>query len=215
MAGRTQARARELQTLADRCSRTRRRSRRIAASWRVRGRRSRAAGGPRAEAKSSRRCGPVSTRWKTRAGGLEKGLDYMLLNFPLMDLLEPDLKVEQVMLSGLYHDINFTDIDRVDRCVTCHVAANRAASTARSGRRPSGRIPRLDSVRRRQLAASLRTFGCTDLSRGLDRATDFARAGHSPIDEESRHAGRRSTAGRRRSTSRCRFCPPSTPRPAV
>ncbi|MGI9648407.1 MAG: hypothetical protein ACR2OI_07795, partial [Acidimicrobiia bacterium] len=63
--------------------------------------------------------------FEERAGALGKGLDYMVLNFPLMDFLEPTIKVEQVMLSGLYHDINFTNIDRVDRCVTCHVASNR------------------------------------------------------------------------------------------
>jgi chromosome segregation ATPase len=62
---------------------------------------------------------------ETRIASLGKGVDYFLLNAPLMDFLRPSLKVEQVILPGLYQNINFTNIDRVDRCMTCHVAANR------------------------------------------------------------------------------------------
>ncbi len=42
-----------------------------------------------------------------RIATLSKNIDYFLLNAPLMDFLAPSLKVEQVMLPGLFHDINF------------------------------------------------------------------------------------------------------------
>lgn len=119
-----------------------------------------------------------------RAGNLEKNLDYMVLNFPLMDFLEPTIKVEQVMLSGLYQDINFTDIDRVDRCVTCHVAANRAGFDGEEWEAPFRTHPRFDLFVSDSSPHPYSTFGCTACHRGLDRATDFARAGHSPGDGE-------------------------------
>lgn len=124
------------------------------------------------------------TSLEDRVAGLGKGLDYMVLNFPLMDFLEPTLKVEQVMLPGLYHDINFTEIDRVDRCVTCHVAANRIGFDGEEWEAPFRSHPRLDLFVGDSSPHPYSTFGCTTCHSGLDRATDFARAGHSPIDAE-------------------------------
>ena len=123
-----------------------------------------------------------------RAAGLEKNVDYLLLNFPLMDFLEPTLKVEQVMLSGLYHDINFTDIDRVDRCMTCHVAANRVGFEGEEWEAPYRSHPRLDVFVGDGSPHPYGTFGCTSCHQGLDRSTDFARAGHSPSDAEEQGA---------------------------
>lgn len=118
-----------------------------------------------------------------RIATLEKGADYLLLNFPLMDFLEPDIKVEQVMLSGLYHDINFTDIDRVDRCMTCHVASNRPGFDGEEWEHPFRTHPQLDLFVGDNSLHPYNTYGCTSCHQGLDRATDFSRAGHSPIDE--------------------------------
>ena len=126
------------------------------------------------------------TTLEDRVAGLDKGLDYLLLNFPLMDMLEPDLKIEQVMLSGLYHDINFTDIERVDRCMTCHVAANRTGFDGEEWEAPFRSHPRLDLFVGDNSPHPYATFGCTSCHEGLDRATDFARAGHSPADEATR-----------------------------
>jgi cytochrome c2 len=121
---------------------------------------------------------------EVRIANLGKGLDYLALNFPLMDFLEPTLKVEQVMLPGLFHDINFTEIDRVDRCVTCHVAANRVGFDGEEWEPPFRSHPRLDLFVGDTSPHPYATFGCTTCHQGLDRATDFARAGHSPSDPE-------------------------------
>ncbi len=128
------------------------------------------------------------TSLEDRVSNLDKGVPYLLLNFPLMDMLEPDLKIEQVMLSGLFHDINFADIDRVDRCMTCHVAANRAGFEGEEWEAPYRSHPRLDLFVGDTSPHPYATFGCTTCHEGLDRATDFARAGHSPIDEETLEA---------------------------
>jgi cytochrome c2 len=115
-----------------------------------------------------------------RIATLSKNIDYFLLNAPLMDFLQPSLKVEQVMLPGLYHDINFTKIDRVDRCMTCHVATRRAGFDGADWKEPLRSHPRLDLFVGDTSPHPYGRFGCTICHGGLDRATEFSRAGHSP-----------------------------------
>jgi cytochrome c2 len=136
---------------------------------------------------------------ETRIASLGKGVDYFLLNAPLMDFILPSLKVEQVILPGLFHNINFTNIDRVDRCMTCHVAANRPDfeddpnTKDVEWREPFRSHPRLDLFVGDGSPHPYTRFGCTICHGGLDRATEFARAGHSlPLlaahDEEGQKA---------------------------
>ncbi|HEX9669924.1 MAG TPA: c-type cytochrome [Thermoanaerobaculia bacterium] len=120
-----------------------------------------------------------------RLAQLSKDLDFFLLNAPLMDFVQPSLKIEQVVLPGLYHDINFTDVDRVDRCMTCHVAANRPGfEDEKEWRQPFRSHPRLDLFVGDGSPHPYTRFGCTTCHGGLDRATEFARAGHTPESEE-------------------------------
>ena len=123
-----------------------------------------------------------------RVANLSKDIDYYLLNAPLMDFLQPTLKVEQVILPGLYHDINFTRIDRVDRCMTCHVAANRAGFEGEDFPEPLRSHPRLDLFVGDGSPHPYGRFGCTICHGGLDRSTEFARAGHSPRSPEQQKA---------------------------
>jgi cytochrome c2/archaellum component FlaC len=135
---------------------------------------------------------------ETRVAVLDKDVDYLLLNAPLLDFVQPTLKVEQVILPGLYHNINFTEISRVDRCVTCHVAANRPGFEDKVKVAVGGKVeerqvpqpfrthPRLDVFVGDGSPHPYTRFGCTSCHGGLDRATEFARAGHSPSSEEQR-----------------------------
>jgi cytochrome c2/predicted nucleic acid-binding Zn-ribbon protein len=121
---------------------------------------------------------------ETRAAGLKKNIDYFLLNAPLMDFLKPTLKIEQAILPGLNHNINFTEINRVDRCMTCHVAANRPGFDGPEWKEPFRTHPRLDLFVGDSSPHGYTQYGCTVCHGGLDRATDFSRAGHSPRDEK-------------------------------
>ncbi len=121
-----------------------------------------------------------------RRVNLAKGFDFFALNAPLTDFVQPDLKVEQVMLPGLVNDINFTEVQRVDRCATCHVASGRAGFDGDSWQHPFRSHPRLDVFVGAASPHPYNTFGCSACHGGLDRATDFARAGHSPASEEQR-----------------------------
>ena len=126
------------------------------------------------------------TSLETRAAALEKDLGYFLLNAPLMDFVKPTLSVQQVILPGLTHNINFTEINRVDRCVTCHVAANRPGFDGEEWPQPFRSHPRLEEFVGDSSPHPYTQFGCTVCHGGLDRATDFSRAGHSPQSEEQR-----------------------------
>ncbi|MCP4204998.1 MAG: c-type cytochrome [bacterium] len=119
-----------------------------------------------------------------QVASLDKRIDYFVLNAPFMDFVLPDLKIEQVILSGLYNDINFTDVDRVDRCMTCHVAATRVGFEGEEWEEPFRSHPRPEIFLSASSPHPYNEFGCTTCHGGLDRATDFARAGHSPIDDE-------------------------------
>jgi len=128
------------------------------------------------------------TNLERRAANLDKGLSYYILNAPLMDIFLPDLKIEQVMVSGLYHDINFTNVERVDRCVTCHTAAHRTGFEGENWQPPFRSHPRMDVFVGAGSPHPYSEFGCSSCHGGLDRATDFARAGHSPSDAEEKAA---------------------------
>jgi cytochrome c2 len=114
---------------------------------------------------------------------VEKNLDYFMLNAPLMDFLAPSMQIEQVIVSGLYHDIKFAKIDRVDRCVTCHVPVARAGFDGEGWEQPYRSHPRLDLFVADSSPHPYGQFGCTGCHGGLDRATDFSRAGHTPGSE--------------------------------
>ena len=116
-----------------------------------------------------------------------KDIDYFMLNAPLMDFLQPTLRIEQVVLSGLFHDINFATIDRVDRCQTCHIASGRTGYDGEEWEEPFRSHPRLDLFVNDGSPHPYSQFGCTACHGGLDRATDFARAGHTPVAEEQLH----------------------------
>src|SRR6185369_5793308 len=124
------------------------------------------------------------TSVEKRAAVLGKGLDYLVLNAPLLDFVQPSLHVQQVVLPGLYHNMNFTTISRVDRCMTCHVAANRPGFDGPEWKEPFRTHPKLDAFVGDGSPHPYTQYGCTVCHGGLDRATDFTRAGHSPKDEK-------------------------------
>jgi cytochrome c2 len=140
---------------------------------------------------------------ETRIAGLKKDVDYFVLNAPLMDFIQPSLKVEQVILPGLYQNINFTNIDRVDRCATCHVASNRPGFDSAEWKEPFRSHPRLDLFVGDSSPHPYSRFGCTICHGGLDRATDFARAGHSlPLLASNRPEDRKAWEEKKREWER-------------
>ncbi len=49
----------------------------------------------------------------------------LILNAPMLDFINPTLKIDQVVLGDLFIDMNYMSVPRVDRCQTCHRAIDR------------------------------------------------------------------------------------------
>ena len=161
----------------------------------------------------------------------------VVLNLPMLDFVNPTLKIDQVVLNDLYIDMNYMSVPRVDRCQTCHRAIDRPGfESKREAQRliddlsekldknlvqPSRRAeteerveqlrrivassrdilnpfrthPRLESFVGSSSPHPLLEFGCTVCHRGQDRATEFARAGHTPMSHKMEHRWSHSKLG--------------------
>lgn len=53
------------------------------------------------------------------------GSNNFILNAPMLDFINPTLKIDQVVLNDLFIDMNYMSVPRVDRCQTCHRAIDR------------------------------------------------------------------------------------------
>lgn len=109
----------------------------------------------------------------------------LVRNAPVVDLAAPTLRIDQVILPNLMSDINFTLIPKVDRCVTCHKGVMDASYENEA--EPFRAHPRLDLYLLDNTPHPYNKFGCTICHQGLDRATSFASAMHTPRDEQQEH----------------------------
>ena len=105
-------------------------------------------------------------------------------NLPIVDLAQPSLKIEQVVLSDIREDLNFEMVPRVDRCVTCHQGVLR--SDLADAPNPHRTHPQLDLFLASDSPHPLEEFGCTSCHGGRGRATDFYGTVHTPDGDEQR-----------------------------
>ncbi|HEY7112496.1 MAG TPA: c-type cytochrome [Thermoanaerobaculia bacterium] len=107
---------------------------------------------------------------------------FKLRNSPILDMINPSLRVQQVQLPEHFNDVNFMRIPRVDRCATCHVAADR-----RGFEEVKNAVfrthPELNLMVGSESPHPYGSFGCTPCHGGRDRASSFWSAGHSPGNE--------------------------------
>lgn len=146
-----------------------------------------------------------------------------ILNAPMLDFINPTLKIDQVVLNDLFIDMNYMSVPRVDRCQTCHRAIDRPGFESKKEAerllvelrqkldknliQPSRRQETQDRIAQLERTANakddilnpfrthpkldvfvgsasphpLLEYGCTACHRGQDRATEFGRAGHTPM----------------------------------
>jgi cytochrome c2 len=149
----------------------------------------------------------------------------LFLNAPMLDFINPTLKIDQVVLGDLFIDMNYMSVPRVDRCQTCHRAIDRPGFESKKEAerlvaelsqqldknlvQPSRRgemeervaklrrivdgpndimnpwrtHPKLDVFVGSSSPHPLLEYGCTVCHRGQDRATEFGRAGHTPMSK--------------------------------
>ncbi len=111
---------------------------------------------------------------------LSRGLGFWLRNAPMLDMLNPNLKVEQVVLPDMKIDIIFANVQTVDRCMTCHLPIDKPGWDKKKYKHPFRSHPNLDLFMGSTSPHPMLDFGCRSCHRGMGRATDFVRATHTP-----------------------------------
>ena len=109
----------------------------------------------------------------------------VIRDLPILDLSQPSLKVEQVVLADIRENLNFAQVPRVDRCVTCHQGMERA--DLEGVENPHGAHPRLALFVASDSRHPLEEFGCTSCHGGRGRATDFVGTVHIADSVEQLH----------------------------
>jgi mono/diheme cytochrome c family protein len=114
-------------------------------------------------------------------------------NLPLVDFIGPSIKIQQVVVDNIYEDINFTRIQRVDRCMTCHASIDQEGYKEGDEIPNYGKIeqpfvshPKLDIFVGQTSKHPMDQFGCTSCHLGRGRSTDFVGAVHVPDSEEEK-----------------------------
>ncbi len=127
-------------------------------------------------------------RINTQRKALDPGyLITTIRNAPVMDMLNASEKVQQILISNLYNDQPFKQIPRVDRCITCHQGIDNPRN-ANSSKLLYRTHPNLNLYVSSASPHPMESFGCTACHGGLDRATSFQDAGHTPRDEKQKEA---------------------------
>lgn len=103
-------------------------------------------------------------------------------NFPIIDLANPNDKIEQVVLSDIHEDLNFMQVPKVDRCTTCHLGI--ANPDYQDAPQPFKTHPKLDLYLSNDSSHPLEEFGCTVCHGGRGRGTDFISTAHAPSSSQ-------------------------------
>jgi cytochrome c2 len=106
----------------------------------------------------------------------------VIRDFPGLDFIGPNLKVNKILPPGLTFELNFTKKPRIDMCTTCHVPIDRAGYE--DDENPFKTHPRLDLFLTAKSPHPANQMGCTICHRGAGEALDFQRADHHASDEQ-------------------------------
>ena len=103
-------------------------------------------------------------------------------DLPVIDFLNPYLKINQIIIPDITDDMNFVQMPKVDRCTTCHLGIDKPGFE--NAPQPHTTHPKLDLFLASASAHSMEDFGCTSCHAGRGRGTDFVTAAHTPSAPE-------------------------------
>ena len=107
-------------------------------------------------------------------------------DFPGLDFIGPNLKVQKYVLDGIDLDLNFTKKPRIDMCTTCHMGMERAGFE--DAPQPHTTHPRLDLFLSSKSPHPAKEFGCTACHRGSGESLSFQHVDHRPSDAAEEEA---------------------------
>ncbi|MCA9408382.1 MAG: c-type cytochrome, partial [Candidatus Omnitrophica bacterium] len=110
----------------------------------------------------------------------------MVRNLPVIDLANPSLKIEQVVLQDVRDDVNFMTVPKVERCITCHLGISNP--DYKDEAQPFKTHPNLELFVGNDSPHPLEEFGCTVCHGGRSRGIDFSRAAHTPASAVQKKA---------------------------
>ena len=110
---------------------------------------------------------------------------FVLRNLPLIDFLDPTLKIQQTVLKNITDDRFFQQVPKVDRCITCHTFIDQSGYEDQPN--PHKTHPNLQAYVGKKSPHPMKEVGCTICHGGEGhRVNDFNSAAHTPRDEKQR-----------------------------
>ncbi len=103
-------------------------------------------------------------------------------DLPVIDFLNPYLKINQIIIPDITDDMNFVQMPKVDRCTTCHLGVDKPGFE--NAPQPHTTHPKLDLFLASSSSHPMEDFGCTSCHAGRGRGTDFVTAAHTPSSHE-------------------------------
>jgi mono/diheme cytochrome c family protein len=109
---------------------------------------------------------------------LKPSLAKEALNAPMVDFLAPSLKVQQVVLEDLYDDYHFAKVQKVDRCMTCHLGIDQKGFE--DAPQPFRTHPKMELYLGADSQHPVEKFGCTSCHSGSGHSVSFRDSAHTP-----------------------------------
>jgi mono/diheme cytochrome c family protein len=130
-------------------------------------------------------------RLQKKYGTIDTSFANIFRNLPIVDFIQPSIRIRQVVVENQFEDLNFTRVPRVDRCITCHSAIGEKGYEKGSDipnygpiGQPFASHPNLALYVDSNSKHPVETFGCTGCHLGRGRSTDFIGAVHMPENEK-------------------------------
>ena len=101
-------------------------------------------------------------------------------DLPIIDFLDPKLKVQQTVVSDVKYDVNFAKVATVDRCMSCHMGIEN--SQFEDQEQPYTVHPNLELIGASSSPHPFNEFGCASCHSGRSRGTSFVTSTHTPHD---------------------------------
>jgi mono/diheme cytochrome c family protein len=108
----------------------------------------------------------------------------LLRSAPILDLANPVFKVQQTVIPTIRDDVFFAQVQKVDRCTTCHLAIDTPGFE--DAPQPYRTHPNLDLMLGATSPHPTEKVGCTVCHSGRGASVDFVRSAHTPRNEEQK-----------------------------
>ncbi len=108
----------------------------------------------------------------------------LLRSAPVLDMASPTFRLQQIVLPTIRDDIYFSQVQKVDRCTTCHLAIDLPGFEKEA--QPFRTHPKLDVMLGSTSPHPIDKIGCTVCHEGRGTSTEFSRAAHTPRNEEQK-----------------------------